>query len=107
LGATATVTTTFVRDVFDFEGIRIISSAGTKSRAAVATGTVTLGTERVVAPDNSSFHATIDSAVSKEKALDRPRPSAGGSSGLPQIPPNNSVRAIDRPSKTLCATKRK
>lgn len=70
--ATAKATTTFVRDVSVSEGVRLVTSAGTKSRTGLATGTVTFGAQSVVSPDASSVTAQIDSAVTKEKTKDRP-----------------------------------
>lgn len=70
--ATAQATTTFAQSKSFSEGIRFVSSAGTKSRAVSATGTVTLGAQRVVSPDISSYFATIGSVISKEKTVTRP-----------------------------------
>lgn len=70
--ATAQATTTFAQSKSLSEGIRFVSSAGTKSRAASVTGTVTLGAQKVVSPNTSSYFATIASVVSKEKTVARP-----------------------------------
>jgi hypothetical protein len=65
--ATAKATTTFAMSRFPSEGIRLVSSQGTKSRPVSATGTVTLGAQKVVSRGMSSFSATIGSVVTKEK----------------------------------------
>jgi hypothetical protein len=70
--ATAKVVTTFKRDAFESDGVRFVSAARTASRTATATGTVTLGSQNVVAPDISSINGSIDSAVNKTKTIDRP-----------------------------------
>ena len=70
--ATAKAVTTFEKSKSFSEGIRFVSSEGTKSRAASATGTVTLGVQKVVPRGISSISATIASVVSKEKTVARP-----------------------------------
>jgi hypothetical protein len=71
--ATAQAITTFAKSTSASEGIRFVSSlAGTKSRAISATGTVTLGAQKVVSRDLSSFSGTIGSMVSKERTTARP-----------------------------------
>lgn len=70
--ATAQATKTFAKSKSFADGIRLVSSAGTKSRAVSATGTVTLGAQKVVSRDASSISATIGSVVSKEKTTARP-----------------------------------
>ncbi|WP_104137668.1 hypothetical protein [Arthrobacter sp. ZGTC131] len=70
--ATARATTTFAKSVSFSGGIRFVSSEGAKSRASSATGTVTLGAQKVVSRDTSSISATIASVVSKEKTVARP-----------------------------------
>ena len=70
--ATAKATTTSTKFRSFSEGTRFVSSAGTKIRAASATGTITLGTQKVLSPDTSSYFATIGSAVSTEKTIARP-----------------------------------
>jgi hypothetical protein len=69
--ATARATKTFAKTKFLSEGIRFVSSTETKSRAGSATGTVTLGAQRVVSPDIPAYHATIAWADSKEKSTTR------------------------------------
>lgn len=69
---TTRATTTSARAISFSEGIRFVSSEDAKSRAASATGTVTLGAHHVVSRDRSSISATIASVVSKEKTVARP-----------------------------------
>lgn len=69
--ATAKATTTSTKSKSFSEGTLVVSSARTKSRTASATGTVTLGTQKVVSPDISSYFAAIASAVNKEKTIAR------------------------------------
>jgi hypothetical protein len=69
--ATAKKSTTHVRDVFESEGVRFASSVATAVRTVTASGTVTLGTENVVAPGDSSVLGSIGKATSKSKTFDR------------------------------------
>lgn len=70
--ATARPATTFAKTKFRSEGIRFVASTETKSRAGAATGTVTLGAQKVVTPDIPSYEATIAWAKNKEKSTTRP-----------------------------------
>lgn len=65
--ATAQASTTFAKSKYFSEGIKFVSSAKTKSRVGGATGTVTLGAQKVVSPASSTYYATIAWADSKEK----------------------------------------
>lgn len=67
--ATAKATTSSAKSKSFSEGIRFVSSIGTKSRALSATGTIALGDQNVVSRDISSFSATIGSVVTKEKTI--------------------------------------
>lgn len=70
--ATAAATTTFTSSKSRSEGVRFVSSQGTKSRPASVAGTVVIGTQNILSPKISSFSATIGSVVSKEKTVTRP-----------------------------------
>jgi hypothetical protein len=70
--ATAKATRTKLRDEFESEGVLFKSSIRAESRAAVATGTITFGTETLIAPGVSSVLASIDGAITKEKTQARP-----------------------------------
>lgn len=58
--------------MFESEGVVLKSPARAASRTAVATGTITFGTETLIAPGVSSVLASIDAAVTKEKIKARP-----------------------------------
>lgn len=70
--ATSKATTTSVKEVFESNGVRFVSAASTAGRTASATGTIALGADKLVGPGISSASASIDSAVNKEKTIDRP-----------------------------------
>jgi hypothetical protein len=70
--ATSKATTTHASHMLVEDGLRLLTLAGTKSRLGQATGTVTFGKERVVAPDKSSVGASIDSSVNEDKTIARP-----------------------------------
>jgi hypothetical protein len=70
--ATARPTTTFTKSKYFSEGIRFVSSTDIKNRAGSATGTVTLGAQRVVSPSTPAYYATMGVAISKDKTVARP-----------------------------------
>ncbi|MFC9333871.1 hypothetical protein [Arthrobacter sp. NPDC057009] len=69
--ATAPATTTSAKSTSMSAGMRFVSSRGTKSRPVAVKGTVTLGVQKVVAPDIPSYFATIGSVITKEKTVTR------------------------------------
>jgi hypothetical protein len=70
--ATARATSTSEKSKSFSEGVRFVSSTGTKSRPVSVIGTITLGAQNVVSPDISSISATVGSVVTKEKTVARP-----------------------------------
>lgn len=70
--ATARPTTTFTKSKYFSEGIRFVSSTDIKNRAGSATGTVTLGAQKVVSPITPAYYATMGVAISKDKTVARP-----------------------------------
>jgi hypothetical protein len=70
--ATARATSTFTKSKYFSEGIRFVSSTDVKNRAGSATGTVTLGAQKVVSPDTPAYYATMGVAISKDKTVARP-----------------------------------
>jgi hypothetical protein len=70
--ATAQATKTSEKSKSRSDGIRFESSEKTKARAVSAAGTVTLGAQKVLSPDNSSISGTAGTVRSKEKTVTRP-----------------------------------
>lgn len=70
--ATAPAAKTSAKFKSSGEGVRFVASTETKSRTGSATGTVTLGAQKLVSPATAAYTARVAWADSKEKTKTRP-----------------------------------